>query len=49
MDVLADITLNSVFAADELSKEKDVILQEISMVEDTPDDLIHDLHKLPAV
>ena len=44
MDVLADITLNSLFSADELSKEKDVILQEISMVEDTPDDLIHDLH-----
>ncbi|MCK5350994.1 insulinase family protein, partial [bacterium] len=41
MDVLTDITLNSVFAAEELSKEKDVILQEISMVEDTPDDLIH--------
>lgn len=44
MDVLADITLNSVFAVEELSKEKDVILQEISMVEDTPDDFIHDLH-----
>lgn len=44
MDVLADITLNSVFAAEELSKEKDIILQEISMVEDTPDDLVHDLH-----
>lgn len=44
MDVLADITLNSVFSTQELSKEKDVILQEISMVEDTPDDLIHDLH-----
>ena len=44
MDVLADITLNSVFAPGELSKEKDVILQEISMVEDTPDDFIHDLH-----
>ena len=44
MDVLADITLNSLFAAEELAREKDVILQEISMVEDTPDDLIHDLH-----
>jgi len=43
-DLLADITLNSVFSAHELSKEKDVVLQEISMVEDTPDDLIHDLH-----
>lgn len=44
VDMIADITLNSVFADQELSKEKDVILQEISMVEDTPDDLIHDLH-----
>jgi len=44
MDLLSDITLNSEFAAREISKEKDVILQEISMVEDTPDDLIHDLH-----
>jgi len=44
MDLLSDITLNSQFTAQELSKEKDVILQEISMVEDTPDDLIHDLH-----
>ncbi len=44
MDLLSDITLNSQFAAQELFKEKDVILQEISMVEDTPDDLIHDLH-----
>ncbi len=44
MDLLSDITLNSLFTAEELSKEKDVILQEISMVEDTPDDLIHDLH-----
>lgn len=44
MDILSDITLNSVFAPEELIKEKDVILQEISMVDDTPDDLIHDLH-----
>jgi predicted Zn-dependent peptidase len=44
MDLLSDITLNSQFVAQEISKEKDVILQEISMVEDTPDDLIHDLH-----
>ncbi|MDF1535965.1 MAG: pitrilysin family protein [bacterium] len=44
LDVLSDITLNSLFAGDDLVKEKDVILQEISMVEDTPDDLVHDLH-----
>jgi predicted Zn-dependent peptidase len=44
VDVLSDITLHSLFAPDDLVKEKDVILQEISMVEDTPDDLVHDLH-----
>ena len=31
------------FAADDIEKEKAVVLQEIKMVEDTPDDLIHDL------
>ncbi|UCG39253.1 MAG: insulinase family protein, partial [bacterium] len=44
MDVLGDISLKSLFQQQDLHKEKDVILQEISMVEDTPDDLIHDLH-----
>ena len=47
MDVLADITLNCLFDQNDIVKEKDVILQEISMVEDAPDDLIHDLHALP--
>jgi predicted Zn-dependent peptidase len=44
MDILSDIILNCLFDHDNIVKEKDVILQEISMVEDTPDDLIHDLH-----
>jgi predicted Zn-dependent peptidase len=44
MDVLSDITLNCLFEQEDIAKEKDVVLQEISMVEDTPDDLIHDLH-----
>jgi predicted Zn-dependent peptidase len=44
LDVLSDITLESRFAPEDLVKEKDVILQEISMVEDTPDDLVHDIH-----
>jgi predicted Zn-dependent peptidase len=44
MDVLSDISLNCLFNQDDIVKEKDVILQEISMVEDAPDDLIHDLH-----
>ena len=35
--------LNSTFSAEELEKERQVIVQEISMVEDTPDEYIHDL------
>ncbi len=43
VDILMDIFLNPVFPADEMEKEKSVVIQEIKMVEDTPDDLIHDL------
>src|SRR3989337_3591524 len=43
-DLLSDIFMNSKFDAKEMEKEKSVILQEIKMVEDTPDDLIHDLY-----
>jgi predicted Zn-dependent peptidase len=42
VDLLADVYNNPLFDSEELSKEKGVILQEIKMVEDTPDDLIHD-------
>lgn len=43
IDLLSDIFLNSKFDSKEMEKEKLVVLQEIKMVEDTPDDLIHDL------
>jgi len=43
IDLLSDIFLNSKFDKKEMEKEKLVVLQEIKMVEDTPDDLIHDL------
>ncbi len=43
VDLLADIVLRPSFAADELEREKKVILEEIKMVEDTPDDLVHEL------
>ena len=43
VDLLTDIFLHSVFDAEEIEKERRVVLQEISMMEDTPDDLIHDL------
>lgn len=41
-DVLADLFLNSVYPANELDKERGVIIEEIKMVEDTPDDLCID-------
>jgi len=43
VDLLADIFLESVFSQDEIDRERQVILQEIAMVEDTPDDRIHEL------
>jgi len=44
LGLLSDITLNSLFSPADISRERDVILQEICMVDDTPDDYIHDLH-----
>lgn len=40
-DLLTDIFLNSMFDPDDLERERQVILQEISMIEDTPDELVH--------
>ncbi len=42
-DIISDILLNSLFDLDEIEKERRVILNEIAMVEDTPDDQVHDL------
>ncbi|UCG14416.1 MAG: insulinase family protein [Deltaproteobacteria bacterium] len=41
VEILADIFLNSVFDQREVEREREVILQEISMVEDTPDEYVH--------
>jgi predicted Zn-dependent peptidase len=41
VDILSDIFLHSVFDPTELDREKQVILQEINMLEDTPDEHIH--------
>jgi predicted Zn-dependent peptidase len=43
VDLLADIFLHSTFDSDEIERERSVILQEVKMVEDTPDDYVHDL------
>ena len=44
VDVLADIVLDPLLRAEDLDLEREVVLEEISTVEDTPDDLIFDLH-----
>jgi len=43
VDLLSDIFLASRFASDEIAREKDVVIEEIAQIEDTPDDLINDL------
>ncbi|PWU23906.1 MAG: peptidase M16 [Candidatus Rokuibacteriota bacterium] len=42
-DLLTDILMHPLFAAPDIEKEKAVVFQEIKMVEDTADDLVHDL------
>jgi predicted Zn-dependent peptidase len=42
VEFLADILQNSVFDEEEIEKERGVILQEIAMTNDTPDDIIFD-------
>src|SRR5260370_17092729 len=44
--LLADLFLESVFDPAEIDRERQVVLQEISQAEDTPDDFIHDLFNL---
>lgn len=42
IDILADMFFNSVFEKSELEKERQVVLEEILMSEDAPDDDIHE-------
>jgi predicted Zn-dependent peptidase len=42
-DILADLVTRPVFAAEDIEREKKVVLEEIKMVEDTPDDLVHEI------
>src|SRR4051812_6828111 len=43
VELLSDIVLHPAFVDEEIAREKKVILEEIKMVEDTPDDLVHEL------
>ena len=43
VDILADLVINATMDEAELEKERGVILEEIAMDEDSPEDLVHDL------
>jgi predicted Zn-dependent peptidase len=43
-DVIADLMFRPVLRAKDLTLERKVVLEEISMVDDTPDDLVFELH-----
>jgi len=43
IDLLADMVMRPAFAPDDVAKEQGVILEEIKMVEDAPDDLVHEV------
>lgn len=43
-DVIADLVFRPLLRADDLTLERKVVLEEISMVQDTPDDLVFELH-----
>ncbi len=43
VDLLGDLICNSQFDLDDIEKERRVILQEIAMIEDSPEESIHDL------
>jgi predicted Zn-dependent peptidase len=44
LDVLADLVMDPLLRAEDLELEREVVLEEIANVEDTPDDLVFDLH-----
>ncbi len=43
MDVIADMAVHPAFDPAEMAKEKGVVIEEIAMAEDTPEDLVHEI------
>ena len=43
VDVLSDLLLNPAFADEDICREQNVVVEEIKMVEDTPDDLVYEI------
>lgn len=44
LEILSDIMLNSKFSEEEIEKEKSVVIEEINMSTDNPEDVLDDLH-----
>ncbi|MBC8016680.1 MAG: insulinase family protein [Sporomusaceae bacterium] len=44
LDVLSDMLLSSRFDAEDINREREVVLEEVHMYEDAPDELVHDIH-----
>jgi predicted Zn-dependent peptidase len=43
IDILSDLAVRPMFDLENMEKEKGVVLEEIDMAEDTPEDLVHDI------
>ena len=43
VELLADMVMHPAMSADDVAKEQSVIIEEIKMVEDAPDDLVHEV------
>lgn len=44
MDIVSDMLLASQFTAEDIERERQVVLEEVHMYEDSPDELVHDLY-----
>ena len=45
LELLTDVLMHSQFDAEELERERKVILQEVAMVEESPEELVSDFHQ----
>jgi len=43
LDVLSDMYFNSIFSENEMELEKNVVIEEINMYEDAPEEVVHDI------
>lgn len=44
LDVLSDMLIASRYAPEDITREREVVLEEVNMYEDSPDELVHDFY-----